>query len=508
MSSILSGGTTLLIFVLMLGLLVFVHEFGHFIVSKRLGIPVLEFGFGFPPRALRFWRGNGWIEIQGRRLVVPRDFNLPEKLRVGSHVTYKTKTENKREVLTSLELIEAEDAAPALASPVQALDRGTEYTLNWIPLGGFVRLMGEEDPTVPGGFASAKPAVRAPILLAGVTMNMLLAFVVFTISAVASPPYVPVQTTSILDVVQNSPAASAGLHKGDLIVAVNGQTVENNYPALSQLLRENAGRPVTLTVIRNGKTLDPIQAVPRQNPPPNQGALGIALNGWLGLRVSSVAPGSVADRAGVRAGDVLIFVVDPNGQTLKDQNELAQFTQSHPGWKIEWRIQRDNKLLDPITVQIPQPIDQQNALLGLNLQTSLLDAPRVALGDMWSMIASIPMLFRQLLNGTAPANSFVGPIGIAQVTGEVAQRAGFLGLLSLLGLLSVNLAVVNLVPFPALDGGRLIFVLLEWVRGGKKIDPQKEGMVHLVGIMVLLGLMIIISFSDVQRLLSGRSLFP
>ena len=508
MSSILSGATTLIIFAVMLGLLVFVHEFGHFIVSKRLGIPVMEFGFGFPPRAFRFWRGNGWIEVQGRRIVIPRDFKLPEKLSAGSHVIYKTKLEKNREVLTSLELIEAEDAGTSLASPVQALDRGTEYTVNWIPLGGFVRLMGEEDPNVPGGFASAKPMVRAPILLAGVTMNMILAFIVFTLTAVAAPPYVPVQTTSILDVVQNSPAASAGLRKGDLIVSVDGQNVENDFSALSQLLRENAGHPVTLTVVRNGKTLDPIQAVPRQNPPPGQGALGIALNGWLGLRVSSVAPGSVADRAGVRAGDVLVFVVDPNGQTLKDQSELAQYTEKHPGWKIEWRVQRDNKLLDPVTAQIPQIVDQQNALLGLNLQTSLIDAPGVALGDIGGMVASIPLLFRQLLNGTAPANSFVGPIGIAQVTGEVAQRAGFLGLLSLLGLLSVNLAVVNLIPFPALDGGRLIFVLLEWVRGGKKIDPQKEGMVHLVGIMVLLGLMIIISFSDVQRLISGRSLFP
>jgi regulator of sigma E protease len=507
-STILSGGANLVIFIVMLGLLVFVHEFGHFIVSKRLGIPVLEFGFGFPPRALRFWRGNGWIEIQGRRILIPRSFKLPEKLSVGSYVIYKTKTENQREVLTSLELVDAEDAAPALASPVQALDRGTEYTLNWIPLGGFVRLMGEEDPSVPGGFASAKPMVRAPILLAGVTMNLILAFVVFTMTAVASPPYVPVQTTSILEVVQGSPAAVAGLRKGDLIVAVNGQDVENNYPALSDLLRANAGQPVTLTVVRNGKTLDPIQAEPRRNPPPGQGALGISLDGWLGLRVSSVTPGSVADRAGVRAGDVLVFVVDPKGRTLRDQNELVQFTQDHPGWKIEWRIQRDNQLLAPITVQIPQTIDPQNATLGLNLQTPIIDAPAVALGEMGSMIASIPMLFRQLLNGTAPANSFVGPIGIAQVTGEVAQRAGFLGLLSLLGLLSVNLAVVNLIPFPALDGGRLIFVLLEWVRGGKKIDPQKEGMVHLVGIMVLLGLMVVISFFDVQRLISGRSIFP
>ncbi|HEX7587983.1 MAG TPA: RIP metalloprotease RseP, partial [Anaerolineae bacterium] len=437
------------------------------------------------------------------------DFKVPDNLVVGSRVTYKTKTENGREVLTGLDVIDAESQGLVLASPVQTLDRGTEYTLNWIPLGGFVRMMGEEDPNVPGGFASAKPSVRAPILLAGVTMNLVLAFVVFTFLAVAVPPYAPVQTTRLLSVAQNSPAALAGLQKGDLLLAVNGEDIQDNYPALSTMLRENAGKPVTLTVIRNSRTLDPIQATPRANPPPGEGALGIALDGWTGLRVSSVAAGSVADKAGVRAGDVLVFIVDAKAaRPLKDQDELAQFVREHPNWKIEWRIQRDNKLLDPIAVQIPESIDPQNATLGVSLQTSLLDAPRVSATEMWGMIVSIPGVFRQLLSGSVPANSLVGPIGIAQVTGEVAQRAGVLGLLNLLGLLSVNLAVVNLLPFPALDGGRLVFALLEFVRGGKKIDPHKEGMVHLVGIMVLLGLMVIISFFDVQRLISGQSIFP
>ena len=140
MNAILSSGTNLIIFIVMLGLLVFVHEFGHFIVAKRLHIPVLEFGFGFPPRIKRFMK------------------------------------------------------------------RGeTEYTINAIPLGGFVRLMGEEDPNVPGGFASAKPAIRAPILLAGVVMNFLLAYVAFSISAFASPPYAIVQTTRLAAVAPGQP---------------------------------------------------------------------------------------------------------------------------------------------------------------------------------------------------------------------------------------------------------------------------------------------------------------
>lgn len=508
-STLISGGINLIIFVVMLGVLVFVHELGHFATAKRLGIPVPEFGLGFPPRIARFWRGSGWIEIQGRRIFIPRDFNLPQNVQVGSQVWYKTKTEKGREILTSLEVVDDESRGTTLTSPVQNLDRGTEYTINAIPLGGFVRLMGEEDPSVPGGFASAKPSVRAPILLAGVTMNVILAFIVFTFTSYASPPYVTIQTTRVLGVVANSPAAEAGLRAGDYITTVNGQDVADDYPALRDLLRQNAGHAVTLTVLRNNQPIDPVKVTPRANPPAGEGPLGIALNGWAGLSVNSVEPGSVADKAGVRAGDVLVFLPDPKKPNITPtQEELAAYVKAHPGWKIEWRLLRDKQVIGPISVQIPDAVTAKDATLGLNLTVSLLDAPRKSLEQMGLVITSIPMLIGQMMSGSVPANSFVGPVGIYQVTGEVAQRGGPVALLDLLGLLSMNLAIVNLLPFPALDGGRLVFVVLEWLRGGKKIDPQKEGLVHLVGIMVLLGLMVIISFFDLQRLFSGQSIFP
>lgn len=508
MNTILSSAENLIIFVLMLGVLVFVHELGHFAVAKRLKIPVPEFGFGFPPRVLKFWQGAGWIEIQGKHIIIPRKFSLPQNLNVGTQVVYKTETKNGREELTRIDVIDDESKGLMLTSPVQNLDRGTEYTLNAIPLGGFVRLMGEEDPNVAGGFATAKPSVRIPILLAGVTMNFILAFLIFNLTAVVNPPYVTVQTTAIAAVQPGSPAESADLRVNDVIASVNGQDVKNNYPLLSQLLKKNAGQPVTLNIIRSSKTLDPITVTPRANPPRGEGPLGIALNGWVGLRVSAVEPGSVADKAGARPGDVLVFMVDPKGRTLKDQNEFIQFTTTHPNWKIEWRLARGNQLLDPITVQIPDQLDANTATLGLKLQTSLIDAPSTALADMGTVLASIPPMIGQVFAGTAPANSFVGPLGIYQVTGEVAQRGGPSALLELLGLLSLNLAIVNLLPLPALDGGRLVFVLLEWIRGGKRIDPQKEGMVHLIGLAVLVGLMLLISVFDVQRLISGQSILP
>ncbi|MBM3129567.1 MAG: RIP metalloprotease RseP [Chloroflexi bacterium] len=442
MDTLISRGFDLLIFLAMLGLLVFVHELGHFAVAKRLGIPVLEFGFGFPPRVKSLFKRDG-----------------------------------------------------------------TEYTLNAIPLGGFVRLHGEEDPAVPGGFASAKVSVRVPILLAGVTMNFILAALIFTLTAFLTPPYASIQMTTIAEVVEKSPAALVGLRDGDTIVAVNGQNIKDDYSAFRQLIRDYAGREITLTVVRKNQTLDPIRVTPRATPPANEGPLGIKLIGWNGLRVMGVAPGSVADKAGVREGDALLFFVESN-RPLRDQTELAQFTQAHPGWKIEWRIARDNRLGDVIVVQIPETITADNATLGLDLQVSLLAAPIKAAQDMWMIAASIPTMFRQLFTGAVPANALVGPIGIGQLTSEVAQRGGPLGLLYLLALLSLNLAVVNLLPFPALDGGRLVFIALEVVRGGKKLDPQKEGLVHFVGLAILLGLMLIISYFDVLRLLAGQPILP
>lgn len=503
---------SLIAFALMLGILIFVHELGHFMVAKRLGIPVPEFGFGFPPRLWRFWKSEGWIEVQGRRIVVPRQFQLPEKLQLSSRVIYKTKRDDKgREILTGLDLIDAESQGLTPSSPVQNFDRGTEYTLNWVPLGGFVRLAGEDDPSVSGGFQAAKPAVRAPILLAGVTMNFILAYLVFSAISVFTPPYAQIQTTRITIVAPNSPAAEAGLLKGDAISTVNGQNVFGDYAALSKTLRENAGKSIALTAVRNGKMLDPMTVVPRLVPPRGEGPLGIGLDGMVGLRVLSVEPGSIADRAGVRTGDVLSFIVDPlKSRTLKDQAELSQFAQSHPGFKIEWHVARNDRLIqpDPMVVQIPDIVTAQNATLGLSMQTTIWQAPVEGANTMVRIIASVPTMFEQIARAGLPDNSLVGPIGIAQATGEIAQRGGLIELVQWLGLLSLNLAIVNLFPFPPLDGGHLVFVFLEWIRGGKRIELKKQRLISEIGIVVFLGLFLIISFSDVQRLIAGRSILP
>jgi regulator of sigma E protease len=130
------------------------------------------------------------------------------------------------------------------------------------------------------------------------------------------------------------------------------------------------------------------------------------------------------------------------------------------------------------------------------------------LRSIYTVVRQTQTFIVHALRGEIPDNSFVGVIGMGQATNELAQRGGALALFQWFGLLSLNLAIVNLLPLPAIDGGRLLFVLLEIVRGGKRIDPQKEALVHLAGMVFLLGLMLVISFFDIQRLLSGKSILP
>lgn len=507
MSSILSNTTNVVIFIVMLGVLVFVHEFGHFFTAKRLKIPVLEFGFGFPPRALVFARSEGRIDIQGRSIVIPKKFALPQNLIVGSRVAYKTELQNGRETLTGLEVIDDESQGLIATSQVQNLDPGTEYSLNWIPIGGFVRLMGEEDPNVPGGFSTAKPSVRIPVLLAGVLMNFALAWLVFSTTAMIVPSYVSLQTTRITAVMPNSPAAIEGLKANDLIVAVNGIDVKNDYPTLSTMLRQNAGKNVMLTIVRNTKTLEPISIVPRANPPPGEGAVGIQLAGLAGPRILGVEPGSPAERAGVQPGDGLVFLADGK-IPAKDEKEIADYVRTHPGFKVEWTLIRGGESIGPVVVQLPDSVTDSNANLGLKISATIFDAPFEGLRSIATVALETPKFIGRVLRGEIQENAFVGVIGMAQATNELAQRGGALTLFQWFGLLSLNLALVNLLPLPAIDGGRLVFVLLEIVRGGKRIDPQKEALVHLAGMIFLLGLMVVISFFDIQRLLAGKSIFP
>jgi regulator of sigma E protease len=357
-----SGAVTIVAFIVVLGLLVFVHELGHFAVAKWAGIRVEEFGFGFPPRMLTlFKRGE------------------------------------------------------------------TEYTLNWLPVGGFVRMVGESggDVTDPRSFASKSKLARAAVLVAGSTMNMLLPVILFAIVAMMGvPDGDPTGRVEVVGVETGSPAAEAGIQPGDEILFVGNQRVMD-VGQLQALVQRFEGREVMVDVQRDGEMLD-FALQPRQLDEQESAKIGVA---------------------------------------IINQREIVRH--------------------DPFNALV-MGVRQTAAVFVL-------------------MIQGFSNLIGGLFTGATDAGAVAGPLGIAQATGEIARTGRLENLINFAAFLSINLAIINMLPIPALDGGRLLFIGVEALRGGKRISPEREGLVHLVGMLLLLGLMAFISIIDVQRIIGGGS---
>ena len=427
-------------FVPMLVMLVVIHEWGHFFTARAFGVKVLEFGIGYPPRAFGFYTGRTrvfldsgtqYISVSGGSSLQPGQMvrihsTEDAQGNLVARVVELTPTGPSRRT-TSLQdmstdeflqhegaLREVDDGSLVVADMV--------YTINWLPLGGFVKLAGENNPAVPRSLASKGAGPRAIILAAGSLMNALFPLVAFTLLFMI-PQSVTVGQVQVEEVVANSPAQSAGIRAGDIVVEAGGRTIEHG----SDLVRAttfDAGSPMEWTLLRDERT-EVIQVTPRVNPPEGEGATGIRI-GLVNLRTET-------------------------------RYELP--------WTAAW--------------------------LGLT--------------NTWDMLTLLRQEISSWITG-ARSPQLSGPVGIAQVTGEVTRDGGVRGWVVLSILFSINLAILNLLPIPMLDGGRLVFVALEWVRGGRRVPAEREGLVHLIGFIVLLGFIIFITYNDIVRLVQGGSL--
>lgn len=301
---------------------------------------------------------------------------------------------------------------------------GTVYSLNAIPLGGFIKMAGEEDPKVRGSLASKSVGARILILSAGSLMNALLPILLFSIAFMVPHDVVSGQV-AVEEVAIGSPAARAGIESGDVILSINGKPVQN-IGELQRNTQLNLGNEVTLLIRHSDSTTEDIRLIPRWTPPEGQGAMG-----------------------------VLVKMLNP-----------TIISQSEPFWRA-----------------IPMGVSKC-------IETFILFKN----GILSMIIGNVPAVV-------------AGPVGIAQITGEAAQ-AGFSPLLEFAAFLSINLALINIFPLPALDGGRIAFVLMEWVRRGKRVPPRIEGMIHFIGFALLMSAILIITYQDIIRIISGESLIP
>jgi regulator of sigma E protease len=331
----------------------------------------------------------------------------------------------------------------------------TDYTLNWLPIGGFVRMLGEEDPSDRRSLAAARPWKRLTVMGAGVVMNVGLALLLFTIAFMV-PRERALNLAQVSEVMPDSPAAMAvitgtlrdgtepaqGLQPGDVVMEVNGREVRN----VSELIfhtRRFIGETQTWVITRASSTLE-AELYARWRPPEGQGPTGIRVG----------APTTCSD-------------IDEDGNPINCR-VLYPFTEnvSYPLWEAVprgWQAMIDAVIVTKNEIQV-----RVNGSSGVAPDQPLLS----------------------------------GPVGIASTTGDIVEEAGWRPLIELAALLSLSLAVFNALPIPALDGGRMFFVVVEMVRGGRRISPEKEGFVHFVGFSLLLAGILVITFFDISRLIT------
>jgi len=307
-----------------------------------------------------------------------------------------------------------------------SLKRGeTVYSINALPLGGFVRLAGEEDPKVVGSLASKSVIVRLLTLGAGSIMNLLLPFVLLSIAFMVPHPVDLVGDVLVEEVQIASPAQEAGIVPGDILLTAGGQEL-GNVQDYQDVIQENLDEEIVVGVRHADGTTVTVTLVPRRNPPAGQGATGV--------------------------------LVSTSNPTILNESE-------------------------PFWVAIPHGIVRYGEVL-------------VLFKD--GIVATF--------SGVVPFE-VAGPVGIAQATSEVAQL-GFSPLLQFAAVISLNLGLVNILPLPALDGGRIVFVLIEWVRRGKRVSPQTERLVHTIGMILLMLLLVLATYRDILRILSGGGITP
>lgn len=314
---------------------------------------------------------------------------------------------------------------------------GVKYTLNWLPLGGFVRFaqggegVGETLYGAGGSLAAAPPLRKIAVMVAGPLMNLLLAMLIF--GALFSFLGVPTPTGGqvISQIYADTPAAQAGFKPGDVVMRLDGRPLDDTN-LVGEVARANPGQPVEAVVLREGQELTlSVTPGPWQAPDGTQYDSGFGFS--YGPQVEQVRVGPLE-----AFGRGVTYSIDLTGRMLK-------------------------------------------SLAGLP-------------ASVFGIFSSTP----------SPDGEPIGPVGIARATGEVIQQpGGFAAFWNLTAVLSLNLFLLNLLPIPALDGSHIIFALVEWLRGGKKVPPEKEALVHAIGFAALMGLMLLITVNDVINAFQG-----
>jgi regulator of sigma E protease len=423
--------SNIIAFVLVLGLLVFFHELGHFLFAKLFRVKVYVFSFGFGKRLFGFKRGD------------------------------------------------------------------TDYRVSAIPLGGYVRMAGETPEDEASGeygkeFLSKPKWQRFLILFAGPGANVLIAIAFLTWLAMLGIEEYRDERAIIGSVVQGKPAAVAGLQAGDIIVRANGEPVKG-WDDLRLLISMNPSRPVKLDLIRGRRNLTSI--VTPERVVGDYGVVGQAgVTQYITNEVGRIKPGSAADRAGIRSGDL---VVGAGGRPVTQWNDLADVINDFKGRAVPMQLRRGETVLN---VTLPPMRSKQEAYPGYIPPTVIKklpfgDAVRESVDQNMKMLKYTFATLARLFRFEGSVKDFSGPLSIARISGEML-RTGWKEVIFLMASISLQLGIMNLLPIPVLDGGHIFILLIEGAAGRELSDNVKER-IQRVGFAVLATLMIVVLCNDV-----------
>ncbi len=447
---------TLFYFIVALTILIAFHEFGHFWAARKLGVKVLRFSLGFG-------------KILWRRQRTPES---------------------------------------------------TEFTVAALPLGGYVKMVDErEGPVAPADLPYAfnrQPLIRrVAIVFAGPFFNFVLAILIYwAVFMIGETGVRPV----LGPVASDSLAAQVGFAEGDEIVAVAGENTPTWSHAIGELLeRIMEGEAISVLVkTKNGEQLERTLTVPEELlQHPNRLYQRLGLRPWepeLPPVIDRVEPGGAAEEAGLQAGDRLLSV---DGNSIRTWREWVDYVRSHPGASLEVVVDRGGQRLSRSV--IPVPVESEEGRIGrigaaVRIPEQLVDEMQVeyrlgvlpafaaAVGKTADYSALTLKMVGRMLVGRAGIENLSGPISIAQYAGKSAS-IGFNQFLKFLAIVSVSLAVLNLLPIPVLDGGHLLFYLIEAVKGSP-VSEQTQAFFQQIGLFILLSLMSLAFILDIERLLT------
>lgn len=432
----MSNVISIIIALIIFSVLVLIHEFGHFIVAKMNGIVVNEFSIGMGPR------------------------------------------------ICSFEM------------------RGTRYSLKWLPFGGSCAMLGEdEDTDMEGSFNSKSVWARMAVIFAGPFFNFILAFLLAIVISAA----IGVDESYVIQVDTDSPAYEAGIREGDIITKYNGARVSTGREmALEDYVNPIDAGELSISFIRDGEK----KTVSYEPEATKKYMVGMEYTGSdASAQVSKVIKNGAMDEAGVKVGDVVVAV---DGTEISSGKQLQQYLQEHPfgDETVKITIQRNSRLIE--LEMTPQFTTMYSSGFSYNLtreKQSVGGIIKYSFIEVQYQIKTVFKSLKMMITGQVSADEVSGPVGIVGTIGKVyntSRTSGFyivvMNLINMAIILSANLGVMNLLPIPALDGGRLVFCFVEVILG-RPVQRDKEGFVHFIGFALLMVLMVFLIFNDIRKLI-------